>query len=296
MEYTKPPLSFEEQADRLLSRGLVADKDELITRLKSVNYYRLSAYLYPYRNTDDSFKENTSLHIVWKHYTFDRQLRLLVMDAVERVEVAVRTQMVYHFAHLYGAFGYLDHTNLPNMDNENFTQWIDDLYNETRRSKERFVEHFKNKYGDLHDRLPIWMLAEIMSFGRMLTMFNGIDSRLKRTIAQEYKIQDDILQNWLGALNVIRNICAHHGRLWNRELAYKFYIPRINKAPEWHVPVKVGNNRIFTALTVLRYLLRYIAPSSGWQMRMYSLLRAYPEVSVSSMGFPDGWEESPLWE
>ena len=98
MEYTKPPLTFEEQARKLISRGLVADKDELIQRLKCVNYYRLSAYLYPYRKPDDTYKDKTSLQIVWRHYTFDRQLRVLVMDAVERVEVAMRTQLVYLFA------------------------------------------------------------------------------------------------------------------------------------------------------------------------------------------------------
>ncbi len=295
MEYLKPPLTLEEQAEKLLSRGLIADKNELIHRLQSVNYYRLSAYLYPYRTPDDCFRENTTLHIVWKHYTFDRQLRLLVMDAVERVEVAVRTQLVYHFAHRYGAFGYTEKKNLINMDAETFNHWLRDLEHETRRSREAFVDHFHNKYGDLHDRLPIWMIAEIMSFGRMLTMFNGVDAGLKRVIGREYGIPDATLQNWLGALNVIRNICAHHGRLWNRELPFKPYIPRINKYPEWHKPIEVENTRIFVILTILRYLLRRVAPTSDWATRMNALLHTYPEVSLSSMGFPVGWEESPLW-
>ena len=112
MRYTKPPLSFEEQADKLIRRGLVADKKELISRLQHVNYYRLSAYLYPYRNhDDDSYHPDTTLEKVWKHYTFDRQLRLIVMDAIERVEVAVRTQLVYHFVHQFGPFGYTEKSN-----------------------------------------------------------------------------------------------------------------------------------------------------------------------------------------
>lgn len=295
MEYTKPPLTFEEQSRKLISRGLIADKDELIQRLKCVNYYRLSAYLYPYRKPDDTYKDNTSLQIVWRHYTFDRQLRVLVMDAVERVEVAMRTQLVYHFAHRHGAFGYTDSRNLPNLDDNRFTQWIKDLDEESMRSRETFIDHFNNKYGDFHDRLPIWMIAEIMSFGKMLTMFNGVDNGLKRIIAREYGIEDRLLQSWLGALNVVRNICAHHGRLWNRVLGYKPLIPRKQKYPEWHLPVEVENKRIFAILTILRYLLRYVAPTSQWSSRLHQLFKEYPEVSIKYMGFPDGWEQSSIW-
>src|SRR5271157_2501643 len=154
MEYTKPPLTFQEQAEKLLSRGLIADKEELVKRLKCVNYYRLSGYLYPYRNPDDTYKPGTTLMLVWKHYTFDRQLRVLVMDAIERVEVAVRTQLVYHLAHRSGAFGYIDNNNLPFLDISRFSQWINDLDNESQRSRETFISHFQNKYGDCHDRLP----------------------------------------------------------------------------------------------------------------------------------------------
>ena len=100
MEYKKSPLTFEQQADLLISRGLQADRAQLISSLKSVNYYRLTGYLYPFRMADDTFKPGTTLEMVWRRYSFDRRLRVLVMDAIERVEVAVRTQLVYHFSNL----------------------------------------------------------------------------------------------------------------------------------------------------------------------------------------------------
>ncbi len=84
MRYDKPPLSFEEQADHLIQRGLVVDKSLFVDRLKNVNYYRLSGYLYPYRQADDTFKPGTTFERVWRHYTFDRRLRLIVMDAIGR--------------------------------------------------------------------------------------------------------------------------------------------------------------------------------------------------------------------
>tara|TARA_B100001971_G_scaffold214908_2_gene255404 strand:- start:30290 stop:30859 length:570 start_codon:yes stop_codon:yes gene_type:complete len=125
MEYTKEALSFEVQADRLLKRGLVADRDELIQRLSSVSYYRLSGYLYPYRKEgSDEFREGTRLGEVWNRYCFDRRLRVLMLDAIERIEVSIRTKTVYHFSHAHGAFGYCDVSAFPKMKNrKTFPNW-----------------------------------------------------------------------------------------------------------------------------------------------------------------------------
>lgn len=167
---------------------------------------------------------------------------------------------------------------------------------EADRSREEFVSHFRNRYGDNHSDLPLWMVGEIMSFGKVLTMFNGVDDSMRRLIAYHHGTEDMVLKSWLGALNVIRNICAHHGRLWNRELGYKPLIPRGKKHPAWHIPVRIPQNRIFGILTILRYLLRTIAPQSNWEARLLALLDEYPEISRWSMGFPDNWKESLLWK
>lgn len=296
MEYTKPPLTFEAQADLLLSRGLNADSDLLILRLRTVNYYRLSAYLYPFRNKgNDIFRDNTSLDLVWKYYTFDRQLRLIVMDAIERVEIAVRTQLIYHFSHHHGPFGYADKKNLPKMNEQQIEKWLLDMHDETRRSKETFIKHFGMKYGDCHNLPPLWMLGEVMSFGKMLTFFNGVDDNLRRVIAHEYNIEDEILRSWLGALNVVRNICAHHGRLWNRELGFKPKVPRSKKYPQWHIPVEIQNNRLFTILTILKFLTKKVAPTSKWSERLNDLFAHYSEIPLSLMGFPESWERCDIW-
>jgi len=190
---------------------------------------------------------------------------------------------------------YTNNKNLPCLNSVRFSQWIKDMDDESHRSRETFIGHFNRKYGDFHDRLPIWMIAEIMSFGKMLTLFNGVKDELRRKIAREYGLEDKLLQSWLGAINVVRNICAHHGRLWNRELGYKPLIPRKQKYPDWHVPVEIHNNRIFAILTILRFLLRFVAPTSNWDGRFSKLLLEYPEVSIKAMGFPNDWEQSPIW-
>jgi len=295
MKYDKPSLSFEEQADLLINRGLLVDRALLIDRLKNVNYYRLSGYLYPYRQSNDTFKSGTTFERAWRHYTFDRRLRLIVMDSIERFEVSIKTQLIYALAHETGAFEYTNLANFPKLLPEEHERLIKTIANEVDRSREKFVGHFRTKYGDNHEHLPLWMAGEIMSFGCVLTIYKGVPDRIKRDIAMHYGIPDAVLTSWLQTINVIRNIFAHHGRLWNRELGVKPFIPRKKKHPEWHEPIAIGQHRIFGILTILHYLLRITAPQSNWKTRLDCLLDEYPEISRWSMGFPDNWKESLLW-
>jgi abortive infection bacteriophage resistance protein len=298
LQYNKPPLTFAEQATLLIERGLLAEKDILVKRLQQVNYYRLSGYLYPYRQTDSNiFVPGTTLEKVWRYYTFDRRLRLVVMDAIERVEVSVKTQLVYVLARQTGAFGYTTAQNFPNLQIENYTNWLNKVITkEVNRSKETFVSHFRVKYGDTHKFLPLWMLSEIMSFSCILTMYRGVPDSIKKQIAAFYNIPDKVLTSWLQTINVIRNICAHHCRLWNRELGVKPLLPSRHKYPQWYVPIQISQNRIFGVLTILRYCLIIIAPQSKWQNRLLDLFNEYPDISRKSMGFPDNWDCSPLWQ
>lgn len=296
MKFDKPPLSLEEQADLLISRGLITDKEVLMQRLAVVNYYRLSTYLYPFRTINNRFKEHTTLDLIWSRYTFDRQLRLIVMDAIERIEVSVRTKLAYHFSHSSGIFAYTDQIHLQKLSVDVHKKWLDELKEEIERSKEPFIVHFNKKYGDEHPMPPLWMTVEVMSFGKTLTLFRGVDYKLKQQISTYYKVSDEIFFSWLIALNSVRNICAHHGRLIDRVLGAQPKIPRKQKYPEWHVPVEITKDRIFGILTILQYLLQFNAPTSLWENRLRSLFIKYHEIPIHVMGFPDTWEESPLWK
>jgi abortive infection bacteriophage resistance protein len=293
VQYSKPPLSYEEQADQLLGRGLVAERDVLISRLECVNYYRLSGYWHPFRRADDSFLPGTLLDSVWRRYTFDRRLRLLALDAIERVEISVRTDLCYQLAHAQGPFGYLDPMNLPGMGPTKHSEFIAQLEKEYARSQEPYVRHFRTKYGSDHSLPPYWMIVELMTFGAMLTLFRGIETPLKQLIARRYGVSDTVLESWLVSVNGLRNICAHHGRLWNRELGYKPKIPTKDK--QWRDPVEVPGNRVFGILTVLKYLLNGIAPQSAWTGRFDELLADYPDIPLDQMGFPADWQLCPIW-
>lgn len=301
MQYSKLPYTFEEQADKLIEKGLQADRYELISRLQRVSYYRLNAYFYPFKDKNTrKFKYPITLDKVWMHYTFDRQLRLLVFDAIERVEIAVRTNLLHLFAHKYGTFGYLDKNNLPFINTkqqpDGFDRWIDSLKVETSRSKEDFIEHFKQKYGDCNDLPPVWALAEIMSFGDMLRFLNAVDSQIRTDIAVSFNIDERLLKSWMKALGAVRNICAHHGRLFNRRLGLQPSLPYKNTHPDWHSPFSINKDKIVSVITLLKYMLHYAAPTSSWSKRFIKLMDDYPEIPHWWMGFPDNWREHELWK
>ena len=220
---------------------------------------------------------------------------LIVIDAIERFEVSIKTQIIYALAHSTGAFGYAKAENFPQLSPTDHTRLLKTITEEADHSKEKFVDHFRAKYGDTHEYLPLWITGEIISFGCALTIYRGIPDQIKRNIAAHYGIPDAVLTSWLQTINVIRNICAHHSRLWNKELGVRPFIPRKNKYPQWHAPVAISQHRIFGILTILYYLLKITAPQSQWKTRLNDLLDKYPEISRWSMGFPDNWKESPLW-
>ncbi len=304
MKFDKPALSVEQQADQLIKRGLIADRNFLIERLRVVSYYRLSGYWYTFRKPDpnnpkcrlDDFEPDTQFDTIWNRYAFDRHLRLVVMDAVERIEVAARTAIAYHHAQTHGPFAYADDPAfLPSIDKKDYDQFLGSIQREKKRSKERFVRHFQSKYGSHHSDLPIWMAIEIMSFGSVLTMYRGCSPAIRQAVAQPIGVHETVFESWLLALNTVRNICAHHGRLWNREIGTKPSIPRKRKNPDWHTPVEIKNNRMFGVLTICKWSLDRIAPQSSWADRLRVLLANYPEIPLVSMGFPENWQKSPIW-
>ncbi|MEX2382540.1 MAG: Abi family protein [Opitutales bacterium] len=299
MNYSKPPLTFEQQADKLMGRGLVADRVLLIQRLESTSYFRLSGYLHPYRQpgTDD-YREGTTLDEVWQVCLFDQRLRTLLLDAIEAIEVFARTQLAYHFAHHHGPFSYHDPKCLPHLSQSAFLNWqrkLDDQVDRSLKSKEEFLVHFFNHYGDEHTRPPIWSLIELMDFGSTLTFYRGIDHRIKQAIAAKAGVPDRVFGSWLLSLNTVRNRCAHHLRLWNWTLGNPVLLPNSRKYPEWH-EVDLPNNQIGIILTLCRHLLDRISPTNRWTERLLGHFAEFPQIHERPMGLPADWRNLPLWK
>lgn len=274
----------------------MADRAELIAILSHLNYYRLSAYLYPYRanNGSESFKPGTEIDAVLQVYRFDEQLRNVLVAGLERVEVSFRTSLAYECSHSFGPFGYVEATNLPDCSRGDLVKLLAKITEEKDKSSEQFKEHFCDKYGDKHPFLPIWMAVELMSFGTLNSLLRGLDHRIRQKIASRYSIDQVVLTSWFLALNALRNLCAHHSRIWNRIFGVKPRIP--HKDILWIKPFSIPNDRVFGLASVLAYLSARIGDADAWRWRFVGLMSGRPAgAPLVSMGFPEGWEKHPIW-
>lgn len=298
--YTKKPLTFEAQLTQLKNRGLmVNDTRAALGILTHISYYRLSAYWHPYRTRDakgiitDNFVPNASFESVLARYEFDRKLRSLVLDAIERIEISLRTQITYHLAHKYGAYGHTVSTNFhPQFKHQ---AWLDELEKkEAVRSREEFICHFSATYQGF-PRLPVWMATEVMSFGLLSKLFKGLQLDDQRAIAQIYSIHHKTLADWLHVLTYIRNICAHHARLWNRNLAIRPSLKGLDK--NWLPPQIPHNNKLFIVILIISQLLKISNNDVDWRKNMEELIStaAIDPSLYKGMGFLNNWKNHILW-
>lgn len=201
--------------------------------------------------------------------------------------------MVEQFTLLHGPLGYCKPSNFnPRLDHARLMSEIDIAVG---RSKEEFVQRFRRKYTN-EPRLPLWMAAEVMTFGQLFTFFRFLHRIEKKQLAQTFDLYPPVLESWLHTLNFTRNACAHHARLWNRAIPIRPKLPKSHHHPGWHNPVKINNQRVFAIMTILKYLLSYIAPQTDWGERLLNLLYEYDEIPIRQMGFPEKWQESTLWQ
>ncbi|HEX2687869.1 MAG TPA: Abi family protein [Kofleriaceae bacterium] len=265
--------------------------------------YRLSAYWYTFRTPGtEILRPGTTFDEVWDRYVFDQQLRVLVMEAIESIEVTARTQLAYHHAHAFDPFAYASNpTSLPNMTNggagdpRSHAHWIRNVRKQIGRSGDHpFVRAYRAKYTSSAD-LPIWMATELMTLGNVLSMYQGRRIQERQPVATIFGVTITELESWLMMLHNVRNICAHHGRFWNRKLAKRPKIPS-----GWHQPVAIDNTTVFAALTVCAYCLTKVAPASDWHAQVRRLIERYPKIPKRTatgwtMGLPDNWFDCPIW-
>jgi abortive infection bacteriophage resistance protein len=306
MAYDKPWKSYQEQLDQLIQRGMtVTDTGKALHYLERIGYYRLSGYWHPFRERValDSFKSGASFQNAVDLYVFDKKLRLLVLDALERIEIALRVDISHTlgekelFAHIKPEF--LSHKFTHQVDKRtgltNHEQWLKNHDSLINRSKEKFIAHNKDKYGL---PLPVWIACEIWDFGTLSKLFSGMKPEDKNAIAKKYGVSNgDTFESWLRSLNYLRNVCAHHSRLWNANIVDRPKAPSSNDANNGgpFLSDLRQNQRVFCLLCISKHLLNIINPSSSWGHRLRTLLLEFPDIQhlklgLKSMGVIEGWE------
>ena len=294
--YQKPWLSHADQVKQLASRGLVVnDSPGAEAFLSHISYYRFSGYCLAFEQQRHAFRQGVTFEQVRASYDFDLALRDLVTESLEVIEVDVRAAISYNFGGRHGAFGHTDGKNFHFKFKH--AEWMVQLREETERSKERFVEHFRNTYAEYPD-LPIWIAMEILSFGALSRMYHGMLQPDQRAVAYRYRLQPATLVAVLHHLVYVRNLCAHHSRLWDRVWAIK---PSLPKGQAWQPPHLPSNDRLFSTLLLAYFLMSASRATQAfaveWRDRVNAHLTNLPAVAdpLTHMGMPANWDKNPVW-
>ena len=306
MKYTKSPISVEEQIEKLEKRGLIfSDKNSAGKYLKNIGCYRLKAYTYPFQNNtnpeaDHAFIRNDIyFEDIIDLYVFDRRLRNLIFNELEKIEIAVRTKMSLIYSVSTDDSWWFESAERY-KDKDLYEKLIENIKADVLRSNEDFIKHYKEKY-DSPEIPPSWMTLEVVSFGALSRMYGLLrDSREKRLVAKDLGIRkSDVLSNWLHAFSNLRNCCAHHSRIWNRrfaihlKLSYNTTNPFLTKSDT----EKLEHNKIFSLLCAVKYIADILSPGNSFKKNLISLLNdRHRLLTLKEMGFPADWEKLPVWE
>jgi abortive infection bacteriophage resistance protein len=291
--------STSQQVALLEARGMdVGDHDAAVELLRRVSYYRLSGYWYSFRrlrsgHRSDDFAAGTRLADVVSLYDFDARLRTTVFDAIAPIELAVRAALGHELGRL-DPCAHLEPALLGVLarSGDQYADWRRRHDREVRRSREDFVEHHRLTYGGT---LPVWAAVELMDWGSLSRLFGFAPPIVQTEVAGAFGLRPPQFSSWLRALNVVRNACAHHGRLFNRVYPKRPRLP-LGGTHDGLDLAAHAMNRTYGQLTLVQYLRQ--ASGIGPSRLLVGAMAAYPPIALvpfEQTGAPADWNATSLW-
>lgn len=306
----KPAYTITDQIALLKQRGMLfTDENSASHFLKNISYYRLKGYWWDMQDdyTLHTLKPNTHFEEIINRYNFDRHLRLILFDAIERIEIALRTKMIYQLAISYGSCWYLDTTLFENTTITLYDgtvktihqNTIDELQKEFKRSQEIFIKDQRNRYPN--DDVDAWKILEVASMGTLSKLYKNLKHQLpeKATIAKEMGLNlHSELSSWLEAITYVRNIIAHHSRLWSRNMVKKPIENLNNPLGIWFQKplLPVQTKKPFLIISSMIYLCNQVTPNHTIKSKIIELINANPTLPIYKLGFQNNWQNEPLWK
>lgn len=303
-DYNKVPRDIEGQIALLKERNLIIpDESKAAKVLANISYNRLSNYWYPllaHPIEDEIFKDGANFENVFHTYQFDSELRVLVFYAIEQIEIAFRTQLIYHLSIEHDSgFWYEDAEHFVSYPA--YIAFLDKICKHVKRTKQVFIEKYKDKYNQYLP--PSWKSFELISFTTLFGVYKNLkNTATKSRINQHFGLHHHIFTSWMNTLVYVRNICAHHSRLWNIILTITpkwLNVPCQEWVSKWENTEMETNDKplkVYAVCCILVYLLDHINPYHKFRTRLFTLLDNFEEdIDIAQMGFPSDWKEEPLW-
>ena len=295
--FTKPYSSPEQIVQILKSRGmLMEDEHKVESYLLNIGYHRLSAYIFPFYKSpknDLILKGGTTFEQVLTLYRFDKKLRILLFNEIEKIEVAIRSVLANIGCQELGDMYWI--TKPEYFANEDkFNQTLAVIEKELASSKEDYIENFRRNYVENYP--PAWMITEVLSFGNLNYIYSNIaNNRLMKRISDYFGLKPQVFTSWLTVLANLRNMCCHHARVWNRDFMLNPAEPR-KTSNAWIDTSLIDKKRIFYRLCIIRYFLSFVSPGNNFNEKIANLLARFPSVDIVAMGFCKDWQKDTLWK
>ncbi|MEC5143400.1 Abi family protein [Chitinophaga sp. 212800010-3] len=294
--FNTPTLTIEEQLQLLREKGLnIIAESNSAHWLSHVSYFRLKHYTNKFKDAQTrKFVSNVNFDQVIGLFLFDRNLKFILFDAIETIEVSIKTLVSNSMAHKLGAHWYIDRNNfLPTFDFDNFLTYIEA---EVKDSDEAPIKHYRHFY-DTPPLPPCWMIMEIISFGRISRMFEHLGERdIKLKICSDFNLPDTILNNWLHCISQLRNRCAHHSRIVYRSMAKTITFPSRKKHRFIRDMEGIDVNSLYATICCMLHLISKIQPDSKFKSNLLSLIDNNPHLDYEYMGFTEDWRRETIWQ
>lgn len=272
------------------------DEHKVEDYLMNIGYHRLSAYIYPFYKSpksDKVLKQGTTFEQVLTLYRFDKKLRILLFNEIEKIEVAIRSVLANIGCQELGDKYWITKAEyFANVDK--FDQTLAVVEKELASSKEDYIEDFRCNYVENYP--PAWMITEVLSFGNLNYIYSNIASnKLMKRIADYFNLKPQVFTSWLTVLANLRNMCCHHARVWNRDFMLNPAEPR-KILGVWIDTSTIDKKKIFYRLCIIRYLLLSVSPNNHFNKKISDLLELFPSIDIAAMGFCRNWQDELLWK
>jgi len=299
MTVNKKSRTIAEQIALLKTRGmLVKDEQKAAFYLNHISYFRLKSYWWDMQadRVNHIFAPNSYFENVIARYNFDRQLRLILFDAIELIEIALRTKLIYHLSQAYGGLWYLDDSLVINKSKHQ--ESLADLQHEFARTGESFVKEFRKKHPNSNP--DVWLIFEVASFSTLSKIYNNLKPQLpqKSLITHEFGLNSiNDLSSWLAAISYLRNVIAHHSRVFGRDILKRPVLPRSPRS-QWlqYEITPVQEKKPFVVISTMVYLCNAINPNNEIKNKLLALFNSNPEIPIYKMGFFNNWQRELLWK
>ena len=296
ISYNKPYKSPKDLVQLLLTRGLIInDFNRAESYIHNIGYYRLSAYMYPHLEHPKEkhiYKNNKTFQNILDLYKFDKKLRLLIFNEIEKIEIVIRSSIVSNACEFFNDPYWITDSKYF-MSPDKFKKTLSLIDKELEHSKEDFIIHFRSKYSDTYP--PAWILAEILSLGTLMNVYYNLrDITVQKKIAKEFGLQVKPFESWMTIVTLTRNSCCHHARVWNKQNTMLPMEPKHITRP-W-ISLSTDKLRVYYDLCIIKWFLDCISPNNTLRDKICKLLADYPCIDISAMGFPADWLKEELWK